>query len=198
MADYHQHVELPHITEPIIRCERLDLHHLAADDLIALHHNPEDSSIYRLHDYRNPHRVLIDGASPVRWRAPQVLENPACNKWFIRWMVLRTTNEIVGSLSFHGPPNEHGMIEIGLGVHETFQRRGYAREALIGMWSWACDHEAVRTLRYTVDPNNEPSVALVKGFGVSRVGQQIDEEDGPEDIYEMSASDFRARYMPAK
>jgi RimJ/RimL family protein N-acetyltransferase len=90
------------------------------------------------------------------------------------------------------------MIEIGLGVHETFQRRGYAREALIGMWSWACDHEAVRTLRYTVDPNNEPSVALVKGFGFSRVGQQIDEEDGPEDIYEMSASDFRARYMPAK
>jgi hypothetical protein len=27
------------------------------------------------------------------------------------------------------------------------------------------------------------------------VGQQIDEEDGPEDIYEMSASDFGQRFL---
>lgn len=196
MAKYNLRVELPHTTEPVIRCARLDLHHIAADDLIALHEDPEDSSVYRGHDYRNPYRVLVDGPSPVRWRAPQVLENPACNKWFIRWMVLRTTNDIVGSISFHAPPDEHGMIEIGLGVHEMFRRRGYAREALIGMWNWACTHHEVRTLRYTVDPNNEPSVELVKSFGFSHVGQQIDEEDGPEDIYEMLASDFRARYMP--
>ncbi len=188
-------MKLPHSTEPVIHGERIDLHHLAADDLIALHANPEDISIYRSHTYRNPYRVLVDGPSPVRWRAPQVLENPACNKWFIRWMVLRATNEIVGSISFHAPPDASGMIEIGLGVHEEFRRKGFAREALIGMWSWACEHDEVRTLRYTVDPNNEPSVELVKSFGFSHVGQQIDEEDGPEDMYEMSATDFRARHM---
>ena len=190
-------MDVPHSSEPVIRCERLDLHHLAADELIALHANPEDTSIYDSHEFRNPHRVLIDGPSPVRWRVPQVLRNPETNKWFIRWMVLRDTREIVGSVSFHAPPDEHGMLEIGLGVHEMFRRRGYAREALIGMWNWACTHHEVRTLRYTVDPNNEPSVALVRSFGFSHVGQQIDEEDGPEDIYEMSATDFRARWVTA-
>jgi len=187
-------VELPHTTEPVIHCARLDLHHLAADELIALHADAEDMSIYESHDYSNPHRVLVDGPSPVHWRAPQVLEDPTTNKWFIRWMVLRATNEIVGSLSFHGPPDDTGMLEIGLGVHEKFQRHGYGREALTGMWTWACRQEGVKLFRYTVDPNNQPSVALIEAFGFSHVGQQIDDIDGPEDIYEMSAEEFWRRF----
>ncbi len=181
---------LPHITEPVIHCARLDLHHLAADDLITLYEDPDDSTIYRAHEYHNPFRVLMEKDSPVRWRVPQVLANPASNKWFIRWIVLRETNEIIGSLSFHAPPDERGMLEIGLGVHPKFQRNGYAREALIGMWMWASEQPGVKVFRYTVDPNNEPSVGLVRGLGFTHVGQQIDEEDGPEDIYEMTVNDF--------
>ncbi len=193
-GDYDRDVELPHATEPVIHCERLELHHLAADDLITLHNNVEDESVYRSHEYRNPHRVLVDGPSPLGWRAPQVLANPLCNKWFIRWMVLRESQEIIGSLSFHAPPDENGMLEVGLGVHEKFQRRGFAREALTAMWLWACEQHGVKTFRYTVDPNNEPSVELVRSFKFSHVGQQIDDIDGPEDIYEMSAEEFRRRH----
>lgn len=188
-------MELPHETQPVIRCERLDLHHLAADDLFTLSSDPENKSIYLDNGYRNPHRVLMDGPSPVRWRLPQVLADASVNKWFIRWMVERDSKVIVGSLSFHGPPDERGMLEIGLGVHEKFQRQGYAREALIGMWMWASEQPGVKVFRYTVDPNNEPSVGLVRGLGFTHVGQQIDEEDGPEDIYEMSVDDFCNRNL---
>ena len=181
---------LPHVTQPIIECERLDLHHLAADDLFTLHTDPEDESIYIENGYRNPHRVLMEGSSPVRWRLPQVMADASVNKWFIRWMVLRETNEIVGSVSFHGPPDERGMVEVGLGVHEKFQRRGFAREALLGMWMWASEQPGVKVFRYTVDPNNTASVGLIKGLTFTYVGQQIDEEDGPEDIYEMFVEDF--------
>lgn len=188
-------MELPHETQPVIHCERLDLHHLAADDLFTLSSDPENKSIYLDNGYRNPHRVLMDGPSPVRWRLPQVLADASVNKWFIRWMVERDSKVIVGSLSFHGPPDERGMLEIGLGVHEKFQRQGYAREALIGMWMWASEQPGVKVFRYTVDPNNEPSVGLVRGLGFTHVGQQIDEEDGPEDIYEMSVDDFCNRNL---
>ncbi len=109
-------------------------------------------------------------------------------------MVEKETREIVGSTSFHGPPDEVGMMEIGLGVHPSFKRRGYATEALTGMWSWVIDQPGVELLRYTVDPNNEASVAVIQKFGFTRVGQQIDLEDGPEDIYEMSANEFRQRF----
>jgi hypothetical protein len=45
-----------------------------------------------------------------------------------------------------------------------------------------------------VSPENAPSVALVRSFGFAQVGQQIDETDGPEDIYEMARSVFVERF----
>jgi RimJ/RimL family protein N-acetyltransferase len=187
---YSSNVELSHVFEPVIVCERLDLHHISACDLVTLYEDPENVSIYTKGDFTNPYRVLIDGHSPLRWRVPQVKANPEVNKWFVRWMVLRETSEIVGSLSFHGAPDENGMLEIGLGVHEKFWRQGFGYEALMGMWLWAASQSSVLKFRYTVDPNNQASVGLVRKFGFAHVGLQIDDEDGPEDIYEMSVKDF--------
>ena len=182
------------VAEEMIATPRLELHHICVDDLLSLFESPEDVSIYEGKPYSNPHRVLMDKSGPLRWRVPQVRSNPSVNKWFVRWMVEKSTREIVGSVSFHGPPDEQGMMEIGLGVHSNFQRLGYAVEALTGMWSWVVEQPGVELLRYTVDPNNEASVAVIKKFGFERVGQQIDPEDGPEDIYEMSAEDFRIKF----
>jgi RimJ/RimL family protein N-acetyltransferase len=189
-AEYDRVVEFSHVSEPIIACERLDLHHISVSDLVMLFEDPENFSIYRSGLFANPHRVLIDGHSPLRWRVPQVKENPSVNKWFVRWMVLRESREIVGSLSFHGAPDESGMLEIGLGVHEKFWRQGFGYEALMGMWLWAASQSGVLKFRYTVDPNNQASVGLVRKFGFAHEGQQIDDEDGPEDIYEMSVKNF--------
>ena len=193
-GSYAEPMPQDNVSEAMIATPRLELHHICVDDLMSLFDSPEDVSIYVGKPYANPHRILMDGSGPLRWRVPQVKADPSVNKWFIRWMVEKETREIVGSTSFHGPPDEKGMMEIGLGVHNDFQRRGYATEALIGMWSWVVDQAGVELLRYTVDPNNEASVAVIKKFGFERVGQQIDPEDGPEDIYEMSANEFRRRF----
>ena len=193
-GSYAEPMPQDNVSEAMISTPRLELHHICVDDLMSLFDSPEDVSIYVGKPYTNPHRILMDGSGPLRWRVPQVKSDPSVNKWFIRWMVEKETREIVGSTSFHGPPDEKGMMEIGLGVHNDFQRRGYATEALIGMWSWVVDQPGVELLRYTVDPNNEASVAVIEKFGFERVGQQIDPEDGPEDIYEMSANEFRRRF----
>jgi RimJ/RimL family protein N-acetyltransferase len=182
------------VSEEMIATSRLELHHICVDDLLCLFESPEDLSIYEGQPYSNPHRVLMDESGPLRWRVPQVKLNPSVNKWFVRWMVEKETREIVGSTSFHGPPDEAGMMEIGLGVHPDFQRLGFATESLTAMWSWVIDQPRVELLRYTVDPDNEASVAVIKKFGFEHVGQQIDPEDGPEDIYEMSANEFRRRF----
>ena len=182
------------VAQEMIATPRLELHHICVKNLVSLFESTEDVSIYEGKPYSNPHRVLMDKSGPLRWRVPQVRSNPSVNKWFVRWMVEKSTREIVGSVSFHGPPDEQGMMEIGLGVHSNFQRLGYAAEALTGMWSWVVEQPGVELLRYTVAPDNLASVALVEKFGFARVGQQIDPEDGPEDIYEMSANEFRRRF----
>jgi RimJ/RimL family protein N-acetyltransferase len=35
----------------------------------------------------------------------------------------------------------------------------------------------------SIQPGNAPSLALAAKFGATKIGSQIDERDGPEDIY---------------
>jgi len=140
------------------------------------------------------YRVLVDSAGPLHWRVPQVKKDPSVNKWFIRWIVLRENRYIIGSMSFHGPPDESGMLEIGLGIESPYQNQGFAKEALLGMWQWALVSPEVKRLRYTVSPANLPSVALIRHFQFPLVGSQIDEVDGVEEIYEMEREHFIARW----
>jgi RimJ/RimL family protein N-acetyltransferase len=123
-----------------------------------------------------------------------VKEDPQKNKWFVRFIVLASSREIIGSTSFHGAPDSSGMIEIGLGIEDAFQRQGIAKEALKGMWLWVCVFPEVKTLRYTVSPDNLASIKVIEYFGFKFKGQQIDEIDGPENIYEESADSFRRKW----
>ena len=161
-----------------------------------LHEDPDNADLLSDRDFTNPHNELThEHSGPLRWRVPQVKENPDVNVWFIRWIVLKESKEVVGSISFHAPPDEFGMIEIGFGICEPCRNQGFGKEALIGMWTWVIDQPGVTTLRYTVSANNAPSMAIINSLGFAHVGQQIDEADGPEEIFEMSASDFLSRLV---
>jgi len=104
--------------------------------------------------------------------------------------ITKSTLEIVGSAGFHDFPDENGMIEIGFGIVPEKQNQGYGVELLRGMWKMICKRSDVKTLRYTVSPENKPSMHIINKFGFKKVGEQIDPEDGLELIFEMSAKDF--------
>ena len=178
----------------LIQTRRLDLHHIEADDLVNLFESRDDAQALSGKIFTNPLRVLIDFQGPLAWRVPQVKENPEVNKWFVRWAVLRSTQEVIGSSSFHGAPDINGMMEIGLGVEAAFQGQGFGREILQGMWGWVVTEPGVNTLRYTVSPTNTASIALINSFGFDYMSEQLDEVDGPESIYEMSADAYRTKF----
>jgi ribosomal-protein-alanine N-acetyltransferase len=180
--------------ESPIETKRLELHHIPVAGLISLFEEKNDSLAIAGRNITNPYRNLIDNSGPLGWRVPQVKADPSTNKWFVRFIVLRESNEIIGSTSFHGVPDEAGMMEIGIGIEEKFWGNGYATEALLGMWKWVVTHPEVKTLRYTVSPTNTPSVKIIQKFGFHHQGQQMDEIDGPEDIYEMSAQEFLEKW----
>ena len=180
--------------EPVILTSRLELHHLSVQAIVELFEKKNDSVALLDRSFTNPHRVLLDSSGPLAWRVPQVKVDPSVNRWFVRYIVLKQSQEVIGSTSFHGVPDADGMMEIGLGIEEAFRNKGYAREALAGMWEWVCAYPEVNTLRYTVSPDNLASIAVINYFGFEYKGQQIDEEDGPENIYEMSTKDFMARW----
>ena len=180
--------------EPVIHTARLELHHISTPDLITLFENRDDVPAISGRGFTNPLRVLIDFQGPLAWRVPQVKADPACNKWFVRWIVLKEKQEVIGSTSFHGAPDSDGMVEIGLGIESEYQKQGFAKEALLGMWRWAAAFPDVQAFRYTVSPDNAASIAVINYFGFEFKGQQMDEIDGAENIYEMKAVDFIAKW----
>lgn len=182
------------LSQPVIETERLELHHISGANLITLFEERDDRPILAGSDFTNPHRVLVDFQGPLHWRVPQVKADATCNKWFVRLIVLKATREVIGSTSFHGVPDKNGMIEIGLGIESEFHNQGFAKEALMGMWKWALDQPGVKSFRYTVSPDNAPSIKVIEHFGFPFRGVQIDEEDGPENIYEISVADFKAKF----
>jgi ribosomal-protein-alanine N-acetyltransferase len=170
----------------------LDLHLIPISELLMLHEDPDNPSLLADREFTNPHQELSrEHSGPLAWRVPQVKADPTTNVWFIRWIVLRETSEVVGSISFHSPPDDLGMIEIGFGISRECRNNGFGTEALLGMWSWVVTEPGVKTLRYTVSATNQPSMAIISKFGFKHVGQQIDEQDGPEEIFEMSVTDFQ-------
>jgi RimJ/RimL family protein N-acetyltransferase len=82
------------------------------------------------------------------------------------------------------------MVEIGFGIASNERGNGYATEALRAMWDWASEQEGVRTLRYTVSPDNAASQAVIAKFPARHMGVQIDDEDGPEDIFEIDVAQY--------
>lgn len=184
--------------EPALVTERLELHHICPEGIIELFEEKSDATAIAGRNILNPYRVLLDSPGPLAWRVPEVKENPSINKWFVRFIVKKDSREIIGSTSFHGAPDESGMIEIGLEIEESFHNRGFAKETLLGMWGWAITFPEVRSLRYTVSPDNLPSIAVIKYFGFEFMGQQLDEIDGPEDIYEMSTARFKTQWGAAR
>ena len=77
------------------------------------------------------------------------------------------------------------MVEVGYGVDPAYRRRGYARAALELLLDRARAQPDVRVLRATISPDNEASLALIAQFPFVRNGEQWDEEDGLEWIFEI-------------
>ncbi|MEI6648817.1 MAG: GNAT family N-acetyltransferase [Actinomycetes bacterium] len=178
----------------IIFTKNLALYTVTPDDYELLAVNREDPLLWQDRGFTNPYRHLVDDPGPLPYRIPRIRSNPDLAKYLLRLAVYQPTKEIVGSSGFHSEPDEFGMIEIGLGLVPEYRGRGLAQELLHGMWEWVTRDPLVKVLRYTVSPSNEPSQAIIKKLGFEFMGQQIDEEDGPEDIFEMSAQEYRVKF----
>ncbi len=127
----------------------------------------------------------------ARWlwqfRIGQMDADPGHARWMARQAVVGDEGLVVGHAGFHGPPDEVGMVEIGYSIDPRFRRRGYARAALIELLRRAAAETTVATVRATISPDNVASLATISGFGFTQVGEQWDEEDGLELVFEAPA-----------
>ncbi len=123
----------------------------------------------------------------LRYRLAQLDVDPTIREWLGRLMIITDdagTRRAIGTIGFHGPPDDRGRLEVGYRVEAPYRRQGYAREAVRAMFDWAASAHGIHRFIASISPTNEASLGLAAGFGFVRVGEHMDEIDGLEYVFE--------------
>jgi RimJ/RimL family protein N-acetyltransferase len=171
----------------LVRLEATTIGLLADGDLPAARSDQRSLSLDGIRHTLSSGLVAPSARRTWRYRAEQLARSADDLDWITRVIVDDDLGRTVGMAGFHGPPDERGMVEIGYRVDEALRRQGYARAALEALLDAASRDPAVTTVRATISPDNEASRALVAQYAFERVGEQWDDEDGLEIVFERPA-----------
>jgi RimJ/RimL family protein N-acetyltransferase len=145
-----------------------------------------------------PTKALVGEKLPEEWfddswvyklRYDQWLADPNYAPWSIRAIASRETGEIIGNMNCHHKPmpfllngKKRLATELGYTIFEPYRRQGIAYEDITAFIAWA-KTQGLEGVILSIQPTNAPSLALALKLGATQIGSQIDERDGPEDIY---------------
>ncbi|HEY7707381.1 MAG TPA: GNAT family protein [Gaiellaceae bacterium] len=97
---------------------------------------------------------------------------------------------MIGHAGYHGPPGVNATqnpdaVEYGYSIFPEWRGHGYATQAAVMLMDMAEQRAGIRHFVLAVAPDNEPSLAIVRKLGFVRTGEQMDEEDGLEHVFEL-------------
>ena len=84
-------------------------------------------------------------------------------------------------------PDADGVVEIGYEIDARHRRQGFGHECATHMIHRAEQLACVSAVRASIAPDNEPSLRIAERLGFRRIGEQIDEIDGLEFVFERRA-----------
>ncbi|HWB56758.1 MAG TPA: GNAT family N-acetyltransferase [Gaiellaceae bacterium] len=173
---------------PTIHAERLDLVSMSPAVMEALTEGRQQDA-----------EAALGAAIPDEWptegdvgflvrRLEQMGKDPGVQRWLARALVLREEGAMIGHAGFHGLPGTQGLApgkaELGYTVFPEHRGRGYATEAADALMGWA-EGQGIHDFVASVSPGNAPSLAIVHKLGFVQTGDQWDEEDGLELVFEL-------------
>jgi RimJ/RimL family protein N-acetyltransferase len=123
----------------------------------------------------------------LAYRSDQMREDPSVQEWIGRAIVLDDADgrRVIGSVGFHGPPDEDGRVEVGYRVEPQHRRRGVATEVVRALFDWANREHGITRFRAATDPDNLASQAVLAHFNFRRTAVQMDDIDGPQIVFEL-------------
>ena len=128
----------------------------------------------------------------LRLRLQQMERDPDVQEWLVRALVLREPRPVmIGHAGFHGEPGVNGperaeALEIGYTVFPDYRGQGYATEAAVALMEWARGR-GINHFIASVSPGNDPSLTVAHKLGFVQTGEQWDDEDGLELVFELTA-----------
>lgn len=123
-------------------------------------------------------------------RLRQMREDARFEDWSPFAVVLE--GRMIGHAGYHGPPGVNtrqnpAAVEVGYTIEPEYRRRGYATAAATELIRRA-QERGIRHFIACSTPDNEPSLAIIRGLGFTQTGEAMDEEDGLELVFELERS----------
>ncbi|HVK72398.1 MAG TPA: GNAT family protein [Kofleriaceae bacterium] len=126
--------------------------------------------------------ALCEARIPEAWPGPDLIArafhpsleairaDPACRLWGDTLMISRDApRRVLGSVIFHGRPTD-GIAEVGYGVDEAEQRKGYASEATRACVEWALTQPEVAAVQAVTFPWHVASLRVIERCGMRPCG----------------------------
>jgi len=112
--------------------------------------------------------------------------DPVKRLWGDRLMLsLESPRRLIGSVVFHGRPDEDGIAEVGYGVEEASQGQGYATEATRACVEWALAQPGVRAVTATTLPWHRASLRVIEKLGMRFIETRVHELLGELQVWEL-------------
>ena len=82
--------------------------------------------------------------------------------WFF---VLKNEKTIIGSAGFRSAPDIEVSVEIGYGINEAYQNKGYTTEAVASICTWALAQNGIKNITAKTDKNHIASQRVLEKCG---------------------------------
>ena len=143
-----------------LETKRLRIYLATQEEMTALIEQQTDDEL------RTAYREMLDGC----------LQHPEQWEWYAIWMIESKDGKHIGDLSFKGLGPD-GAAEIGYGISEAHQGKGFASEAVDAAVKWALRQPGVRCVEAETDPDNRASQRVLEKCGFLPTG--VIGEEGP-------------------
>lgn len=157
---------------PALTTERLDLQPISLPFVEAI-----------MAGDRSAAEAICGAPLPAAWPGPALVASafvysidamradPAVRLWGDTLLIARDPRRVVGSVIFHGRPAD-GIAEVGYGVDDADQRRGFASEGTRACVEWALAEPGITAVQATTFPWHRASLRVIERLGMQPCGQR--------------------------
>lgn len=148
--------------EPEIFTPRLRLSPLIMSDAFSVYEYRSDPEVCRYQSFEPG--TLNDVEAFIRGLEANTFDT--AGTWFQFGIRLRGSGRLIGDIGTHFSAGNSRQVEIGFTVSRANQGMGYGTEAVTGILDHLFGSLRKHRVFASVDPRNEPSVALLKRVGM--------------------------------
>jgi len=86
--------------------------------------------------------------------------------------ISKIDNKMIGDLCIVGEPNADGEIEIGYGIYDEFQNKGFMTEVVRGMIEWAKTQPEIKAIVASTEKMNTASFKVLEKNNFIKIGEK--------------------------